>query len=158
MRYINVQQHASSCGPIAIINALKYIGRTASYKSEMEYFKSIKEFDSHGMWPDALSRVLIKRSIKHKYYVIESVLDMEKILDKGNPIILNCLITTEKAHYIFIISHSPHIFRAYNIEENTSLWKKTMAWNIENLNKSKYKITAWEILKDSEYTNKGFRI
>ena len=41
MRFINKQQHRTSCGPVAAINAVKWAGGKLSYREIIDIFKML---------------------------------------------------------------------------------------------------------------------
>lgn len=117
MRYITQQQHDKSCGPIAIMNALKWLGESVSYRKDLELFKQIGYTINSGWYRHELRRGLNYFNIKHKLHKAPTLTAMKQILKKGNSIIMEhdwVLEDTTGGHYIFIDGYEDSFFKAYN--------------------------------------------
>ena len=86
MRYINIQKHKSSCGPIAVINAIKWLGGKLSYK----YLDMFEAFGWTKKGMDTKQMMLILDTFGVEYQVIfnPSTRFIENSLSKGNAAIL----------------------------------------------------------------------
>jgi len=146
LKYINIQQEPYSCGPVAIINTMKYLGQPVIYRKEMKKFKNIKEYDPNkGILPYNFSKILNKKGIKYKRHNISTVTELENILDKGNSLILNFCWDYQSRHYAFIIGHTPLKMKSYNIQYD--YYSKTeLRINLKNSNRRNETTIAWEIL------------
>jgi len=158
-RFITEQQHASSCGPVAIINALKWLGYSVSYREELPTFTKLGYDDGTNCYD--LRRMLNAYQIKYKLYKQSSIKKLEQILNRGNTAIV-CYdwVGPEDrgGHYIFIDSDLKHSFGAYNYQigiETGALRKDTLDAYFYTTKKrfrnaktsSKWKPAVWEIIK-----------
>jgi len=120
INYIKKQQHKLSCGPVAIMNALKWLGESVSYKKDLKLFEQIGYTIKHGWWRHELRRGLNYFNIKHKLYKQPTLQDMKNILKRGNSIILAYDWFAENSdggHYIFMDSYNGKYFQAYNVSK-----------------------------------------
>ena len=123
-RFINKQQHATSCGPVAILNVRKWLGRKhTAYRPNLHHFEKWG-YDEEGMWPRELSRALNAMKIKYRRKSLVNIKDIEKAVSLGHSVIL-CYAWVGKdgssgTHYVFIDRDTGKCFRAWNY---SSSWK-----------------------------------
>ena len=118
-RYINKQQHATSCGPVAVLNALKWLGRKVSYREMFPFFEELGYDPDWGQTHWWFSRSLSAFKIKYKRFSNITVSDMERELDRGNTIILNYAWDPNNRHYFFITGHTDKKFTVWNQSRST---------------------------------------
>lgn len=114
MRYVNIQPHKSSCGPVAIINALKWLGCSTSYRKMLPFFNWNTE---EGMHFDEMTQDLRKLGLRFKVVDYPTIKDMERELDKGRALVY-AYYWFEKfersGHYVFVDRHTPKMFSVKN--------------------------------------------
>ena len=116
MRYVNKQHDKFSCGPIAVINALKSLNKKATLRTHRKKFFKLG-LKRDGMHIDRLSESLKFFKVNFKRVKNPTVRDIERVLNAGNKVILcyRWFTETENAgHYIFIRGHSKKYFCALN--------------------------------------------
>jgi hypothetical protein len=64
MRYITKQQHAFTCGPVAIVNVLRSFGVKASYMDIVNECGGLKHFKKRGTTINKFIKVMAKHNIK----------------------------------------------------------------------------------------------
>ena len=108
-RYINRQQHHYSCGPTAVMNALKWLGVKVKYRCDINNFLDYEYKHSEGMYNTGVKKAFkdYGYDIKRKVYVTIPLLKEELL--KGNAIVLNYNHRIG-GHYLFI--------KSYNANEN----------------------------------------
>lgn len=119
MRFIR-QRDQYSCGPIAIINALKWAGAYLTYKSDFKKIKNLcKTTISWGTTPENISKVLSVYS-EHINFEVKALITL-KIIDKhlksGGSVILEYWFNEDgvyDGHYVFIFRKDGHDFIAVN--------------------------------------------
>lgn len=118
MRYINVQPHSSACGPVAVLNVLKWLGKKVSYRKQLNKFRKIGWDMSKGTSPKLMSSMLKSYGIKYKVHSDIKYADLFTILDKKRSfIILYKWIMPEvegEFHYGFVWGYTPQHFKAPN--------------------------------------------
>lgn len=119
MRFVK-QKDQYSCGPIAIMNALKWAGLPATYRTHFHKIRSLcKTTMSWGTTPDNMTMALLKHS-KYLNFTTKSLVtlkEIEKHLDAGGAVILEYWFKDEKdydGHYVFIFREHGHDFMAVN--------------------------------------------
>jgi len=81
----------SSCGPISVINAIKWVGVSINRKSNLSYFRKIAKCDKHGTahWDlDLLLSVKAKPHLNIKKYIFVTWSLIKKHLQKDGIVIL----------------------------------------------------------------------
>jgi hypothetical protein len=64
MRYITKQQHAFTCGPVAIVNTLRSFGVNASYMDVVNECGGLKHFKKRGTTLAKFIKVMAKHNVK----------------------------------------------------------------------------------------------
>jgi len=117
-RYIEKQPHKASCGPVAVINALKWLGKPATYRTHLKKCKKLGyPTNPAGTSRRLLSRFLRYFKIKYKRVTRPTLNDITKELDKGNAIILLYRTYSESGswgHYTFINGYNDWGFKSKN--------------------------------------------
>ena len=150
MRYINKQKHNTTCGPVALANALKWLGYSCSYNSIVKDMKD--DCDPYsGMTNSELSKIFDDYSINHRYqkWTKDATKAIERCLDRGNAVILNYTWfskTDSQRHYIFIDGHLRYRFNSYN---DGIGYTKTQFnnYNVRAKLEDKRAHTLWEIYR-----------
>lgn len=120
---INRQQHTFTCGPVAILNALEWLGvKPFKYKEFVKMVVDI-ELGIAGMWFRDLLIILRFLGVKHRALRNPVTADIERELEAGNSVIfLFRWVDTGKnedgGHYIFIDAQTDTKFRAWNLSRN----------------------------------------
>jgi len=130
MRLINDQRHAVSCGPVAISNALKWLGISPNAYDLIHAHCMNHKYKpwAGGMPHDGLSAALRGLSVKFQHVVHPTVSDIEQILDQGKCCILGYRYWRNRecrGHYLFITGHSQKRFKISNGHFATYRGKKT---------------------------------
>jgi len=119
-RYITEQPHRMSCGSIAIMNALKWLGYSAPYRETMKDLEKAGYEPKKSKWACDMKAILKAYGIKFKFHENVTVNKMKKIVNKGNALIFayDWVTTTRHGtHYIFIDFYTDFAgghFNAYN--------------------------------------------
>lgn len=103
------QRDQYSCGPIAILNALKWAGLQLTYKDNFKQIKKLcKTTASWGTTPENITNVLSKYT-EHLNFEIKALItlkDIERHLKKGGAVILEYWFKENldiyDGHYVFI--------------------------------------------------------
>jgi hypothetical protein len=116
-RFINQQQHSTSCGPVALLNVRKWLGlKHTAYRENLYHFEQWG-YDEDGMWAKDLSRALRAMKIKYRRTSHASIDVLQDILRRGNAAIV-CYAHhrdgEEYGHYVFVDKETPRTFRAWN--------------------------------------------
>lgn len=121
MRFIK-QKDQYSCGPIAIMNALKWAGLHTTYKTHFYKIKSLcKTTILWGTTPDNMTTTLLKHS-KYLSFTTKSLVTLKEIdkhLNAGGAVILEYWFKDEgmnlyDGHYVFIFRERGYDFIAVN--------------------------------------------
>ena len=110
MRYITRQPHNMSCGPVAVINALKWLGYSATYRDHINSFEwSYK----NGIRHSKITKSLREYGVKFKIKENPTVSNIEKALDNGRSVMLSwCWYSNSNGkkksgrHCVFIDKHT----------------------------------------------------
>ncbi|KKN65725.1 hypothetical protein LCGC14_0478640 [marine sediment metagenome] len=146
---INKQRHKTSCGPVAILNALKWKGYHDSYADVISFAKRRLSFKHHGsgMHWIYISQALDVLDIRYKIIHKATLVDITRELDRDRAVILFFQYGGHHAHYIFIDKHTEKFVRAWNMGNNTPrLSKKRLNKRIIFSNGSTMPIKAYVIL------------
>lgn len=118
-RFITEQQHVKSCGPVAIMNARKWLGESVVYREEINKFKKLGWNPDGGVYQRDIHRMLKHFGIKYKLHKKPTVELMKKILKRDNAMVF-CYDWISPAdtggHVIFIDFHAIGHFNAYNYQ------------------------------------------
>ena len=154
MRFINKQQHTTSCGPVAVINAIKWLGISIPYRKYINMFKMLywSTGGQRGQYPKYISSGLKLFGVKYKKLYHPTIKDIEEAIDRGSGVILQYKWYHKGnigGHYVFIDHHTPTRFRAYNARkdgtpvEDKKYLKK---WMTRSKKEGSYRPQMWEIL------------
>ena len=152
MKYINVQKHNTSCGPIAIMNTIKWLGGSISY-DYIDMFRAFSWSQENGTDALSLSNTLKSFNIKYNLTSHPTVKDIEKVLKRGNACILLYVWYFEGksgAHYVFIDEDSGDYFRAMNFTcDGWNIAPKFVLgkWFRSSKRWGDYRPIVWEITK-----------
>ncbi len=116
MRYINKQPDGYSCGPVAVMNAIKWLGGKMSFKKDRDIFTGFG-CDKDGTNRLELTESLKAFNIKHKYYKTTTIKDIERCLARGSSVILLYKLYVERGswgHCVFIDKDNDWWFKSYN--------------------------------------------
>lgn len=116
-RYITKQPHYASCGPTAIINAMKWLGKDITYRGTIDEFKELGWDIKEGIGCYDLRRSLNHFNVKYKLHKQTTVRQMEQMLNRGSSIILAydwMSYSSEGGHYCFISDQLGNFFGAHN--------------------------------------------
>ena len=158
------QYNYFSCGPIALLNALKWAGCNYSLKNDLKRIKKLCKLDNDGVLVSDFHSALKKESkniLKYKRYIKFSINNMISHLNNGGSIILNYRFVFEDygeeiRHFTLITSIRRNKFIAINnnIVNNKIKTTGTISYDkMKEMIKSyrKYKLpfpTAWFLTKD----------
>ena len=152
MRYIRHQPHGMSCGPVAVLNALKWLGYSASYRDHIFNF----EWDfKNGTRHNSITQSLREYGVKFKIKSNPTAADIERILDNGRSVVLSWAWYEggrSARHCIFIDGHTLTIFLSKNTWSNKStkkdlMPKKTLNKYFRIGKRHDVKPKIWEIIK-----------
>lgn len=135
-----------SCGPVAILNVRKWLGKKhTAYRENLHHFESMGFCYETGMEPRSLSKTLNKMKIKYKRKSLAAIEDIEEAIDNDNLVILQFAWYCKKdgfhgAHYVVIDKHTDKSFKAWNYS-----WEIKGPW----IKKSEFK-------KDFLYTRRYY--
>jgi hypothetical protein len=134
---INKQRHKTSCGPVAMLNALKWKGYDDNYDDIMRFSKRHLRFKHKGMLYYTVERGLKKLGVKHKLIYKITLPRIVRELNKGRAVILRYHWSRNHAHYVFIDGHTKHFIKAWNTGEGktTRFSKKRLRRYIDYTNK-----------------------
>jgi len=122
MRYIDQQKHEFTCGPVAIINALRWWGVKADYDNFLLQLEPGECTERFGMKWKTLSKVLKRNGFKVKQVYNPTMRELDAFLADGLSIILNySYIDPEdgmlEKHYVFIDAKW-RIFNGHDIDRS----------------------------------------
>lgn len=141
---INRQRHRTTCGIVAIKNALEFKGRKKkkdSYENLLKYSIRNLGFKHDGMHNVQIYYALKLKGIKHKIIRQASFKDISRELGKGRGVIFLFRYAIgnggSNGHFTFIDKETPKQFRAWNnTRKRSCMWrKKTMAKYIRYSNR-----------------------
>lgn len=102
-RFINTQRHIASCGPIAIANAIKWLGTETSYTSVLDFCTAIRAYSpQYGMFPFQLDYALKTLKIDYSKHCKFTSRDLDRTLKKGKAVILIFDTISAGSHATFI--------------------------------------------------------
>lgn len=102
-----MQQHLATCGPTAIVNTLKWLGRKATYRSLMPRLCRAKGF-THGYGINSFyfDQLLRKHVRKVRMRHCPRIGEIREQLWAGHCVILLYVVNAEWGHYINVIDCS----------------------------------------------------
>lgn len=152
---INKQQHTTSCGPVAVMNTIKWLGGSLPYRGYIDMFKTLywNTGGQSGQYPKYISSGLKLFDIKYKRTFHPVVKNIEDALDRGNGVILLYkwyIKGRSGGHYVFIDKHTPKYFRAYNSRLSgipVESKDRFRSWFRSSKRHGEYRPQMWEIPK-----------
>lgn len=133
------QRDEFSCGPVAIINALKWAGHDYTYQA-LPTIRRLCRCKDEGTHSENLTRGLEKlkkrNKLKFKYNDLEypTLLKIDKHLKKGSLIFLYRENNQDIGHYIFINSKKENWYSVVNYSKKTKgkMHRKTLMRLVKN--------------------------
>jgi hypothetical protein len=114
LRYTK-QFNESSCGPVALLNAIKWAGYVATNKSHLRYYKNLCKYNE-GTYSKDLHRAL--KTVPELKIVKRSrsltLCKLDKQLDIGNAVILTEHVNWEPGHYVFVSKRTSCFYTVIN--------------------------------------------
>lgn len=148
MRFIHVQRHVASCGPIAIANLIKWTGTSTSYEKVLKYCTALRFYiPGVGMFPRATSYVLRKLKIKFTLRRDLTLPELDETLDRGGAVLLTYLSRTQFLHCVFVEARTESGYRVWNAVESKTphLTREVMRECLDRSRRSK-EIWAYHVL------------
>jgi len=128
MRYIK-QKDNYSCGPVAIVNALKWAGEKTTYKNIKEIKQKCNCVSPSGMWHSRMTAYLRKNKSLVVTKIRESpnikIKEIDNWLGLNNIVILRYNMWVRQniwaGHYIMISDKTDGLYKVHNIGDKSSL-------------------------------------
>ena len=118
MRYVNKQQHKASCGPVAVINALKWLGCSVNYRDSLDIFKVLGYHENGGgTWKSGVINMLRFFKIRFEFKDRIKVRDIEKAIDDGYSVVLSYRWYENNKygnHLVFIDKYTDKLIKSKN--------------------------------------------
>lgn len=114
---INRQQHTSTCGIVATVNATQWANNPVSFKDAINWFTDLYGFKHKGINIDYVRATLKDLDIKTSNISKPTFTDIEKEIDKGNAVILLYkwyYKGRNGGHFVFIDSYTDKTFNVWN--------------------------------------------
>lgn len=154
------QKDQYSCGPVAVINALKWAGLPLTYKSDFKEIKTrCKTTADWGTTPHNISKVLSQYDeLSFEIKQLITLKDIEEHLLSGGAVILEYWFKDETlydGHYVFIYEREGNDFVVVNHMSDGSAVQVCSRQNLKSMLRcKKYRYTgspsAWLIRKVSK--------
>lgn len=129
---INKQKHRTTCGIVAVKNALEFKGKRVPYEKLIRYAQRNLKFvheSGRGMCPNKLRQLLKRHKLRYKNIKHPSFEDIGNQLKRGRGVILNYRYPTgdgdSNGHFIFIDRETKRFFRAWNSGNDSDMLIKT---------------------------------
>lgn len=114
-KFINVQRHYGSCGPIAIANAIKWHGIETSYKAVLNWCLGVQAYHPKaGMWPFQMRYVLRTLRMNFKVRRKFTIEDLDALLAAGGACIFIYVTSKGGSHATFIDRALETGYRSWN--------------------------------------------
>lgn len=114
-KYIHVQRHKASCGPVAIANVIKWFGISTSYDRVLRFCLDARAYDPEiGMWPFQMWYVLKTFRIPFKVHKKFTIEKLDSLLDNGGVCILVYDTRPGRSHVVFIDGRNDAGYRSWN--------------------------------------------
>lgn len=117
VKYLKQQDYVS-CGPVAIINAMKWKGIRATRESHLKKIKKECRCDRYGTYPEDMAKVLKKYIPSAEHIYEPSIRLLDNILDLGLAAIIGYSYLrndkVEEAHYVFCIGRTEKYYKLVN--------------------------------------------
>ena len=130
-KFINEQRHKAACGPIAIANAIKWLGVETSYRKVLDFCIEVRAYHRHiGMYSYQMRYVLRTLQVPFKVRRKMTVEGLDKIIDGGGAVILAYQSQTkakdgtisEGGHVVFINGRSVDGYLSWNKTKGLPPW------------------------------------
>lgn len=119
------QYDSFRCGPVAVVNAMKWLGKTATYETMLRLSKKMKSITVTGTERPAMKKQMHKLgNVVLIYKPCISRIDSE--LDAGKLVILNFRWVNGKKeglHYAVLYKRTPKFYYGWNIFRNQTSGK-----------------------------------
>lgn len=160
VRYVK-QKDNTSCGPIALINTLKWLGYSVSYDflhiaRYMCKCESNRSKDGGGTTDMNFERALKSFGIKKKRKIQPTIKELDKHIDSGGIAIISyfntypmCKFKKDAGHFALCISRTSRTYMMVNDKDNKTKnrrYRNTMRSMLSNEGDG-YKCWAWFISK-----------
>jgi uncharacterized protein YehS (DUF1456 family) len=123
-RYVQ-QRDNTSCGPIAIINALKWANVKVTYKDLDKYVKKCRSHLKLGTWPRHLIGVLSReKHLKVVYYPTLNLKKIDNILKSNNIVLVDYYYINKKhkyGHWFMIESFTNKKYNCINLYKRQTI-------------------------------------
>jgi hypothetical protein len=116
MRYIEKQPEYNTCGPVAVMNALKWLRQPINYKQYISIFKDFCHEDVFdGTWKCDLINYLKLFKIRYKLMPPPTIKKIEKYINNGYGVILGFdWFYSKTKHMVFIDKQTKDFFIVHN--------------------------------------------
>ena len=116
IRYVR-QNDNSSCGPIAIINTLKWLGNQEASYQLLPLFRKLCHCTRSpgGTTPRHLGEVLMQQNIKYSHMPWPTLEIVNKHLDLGDAVLLKYVYGTSNGHYALCIGRTTKYYTVVNM-------------------------------------------
>lgn len=112
---INRQKHSTTCGIVALHNALQWAGKKSNYYNLIKYAGRHYGYTiDGGMWYCNMKDMLKRKGLRVKTIRHVTFQDIQNEIDKGRSVILQYRHCKEYGHYTFISDYTDKFFVAYN--------------------------------------------
>ena len=141
------------CGPVAVLNVLKWCGEKVSYKKHIKNIKSISDYDPRcGVDPPYISFAIKQVGLSYMRIISPKIADIDRHLENNEALIIRFMYDAHRGHYIFCYSKSTKYYRVANYFNNsgelqTSIHRKTMVKLLKNYNP--HKALVWLIRQNT---------
>lgn len=123
---INRQKHNTTCGLVAIKNALEFSGIKSTYKEMLDLGLGFLDFKHDGMNYEHLELGLDCVGVSTQRTSNVSFDIIRKTIDQGNSVILCYGFISKEGdhcgHYVFIDKYTKNSLRAWNWSSNLNEW------------------------------------
>ena len=148
VRYIEKQRHRMGCGPVAVINALKWYGlHRASYNSLVRPLKKV-DVNTSGTYSKDISRALRHFGVRYDQTSYPTLRTITEALNRGNSVIFNYkYFLSEKVgsfkrgtlvgHIAFVDGHDKGKLRIHNACQKHHQKHDQKSWMRARLNRSR---------------------
>ncbi|MFA5024169.1 MAG: C39 family peptidase [Patescibacteria group bacterium] len=134
IRYIR-QRDEYSCGPVAIVNALKFIGINATHDSVCYVSMLCNCCRETGTEPEDIERAFKALEVKFKRKIFPTLKEIDDHIDNGGALLLDYFWSPEDGHYTLCIGRTPKYYVFVNDEDDKTIARRkrntlrnTMKW------------------------------
>lgn len=136
MRYCNTQTKSYTCAPIAVLNALKWVGYNKTIK-DLPHLISLLRCNKFGTFHTDITRTLKKYSSVHFSFNEYKKLNIEYIIEHcldGGSVILSFLYKKQNTygHVVFISGYKNKKFCIHNFSSYKEITHKALDKLIKN--------------------------